>query len=124
VLTIEGWLQVHRQVGESKDMETGMEMTVATVDKVLNDIRGYLFADGGDIRVQRVEEGKVYVEFEGACASCSSQVRHLVACMPYCGHLLLKLIAQLRRRLKEVTYVRARLIRIMERWRLLNRVRD
>jgi hypothetical protein len=67
-------LQVHRQVGESTGVSGGVEMTVASVDKVLNDIRQYLFADGGDMRVERVEDGKVYVQFEGACASCSSQV--------------------------------------------------
>lgn len=63
---------MHRQVGEAAI--DAKEMTVQTVDKALNDIRHYLFADGGDIQVLRVEDGKVYVQFEGACASCSSQV--------------------------------------------------
>ena len=46
---------------------------MATVDKVLNEIRGYLFADGGDIEVVKVEDGNVYVRFQGNCASCGSQ---------------------------------------------------
>lgn len=46
---------------------------MASVDKVLNEIRGYLFADGGDIEVVKVEDGNVYVRFEGNCATCGSQ---------------------------------------------------
>lgn len=67
---------MHREVGEAAVAEGEQEMTVESVDRALNDIRQYLFADGGDISVLRVEGGKVYVQFEGACASCSSQVRH------------------------------------------------
>ena len=62
-------------MGEAAAAAGEKEMTVEAVDKALNDIRQYLFADGGDIRVLRVEGGKVFVQFEGACASCSSQVR-------------------------------------------------
>eukprot|EP00892_Ulva_mutabilis_P004026 jgi/Ulvmu1/1996/UM012_0158.1 len=67
---------VHRQVGTTA--ATGAagkkELTVAAVDKALDDIRGYLFADGGDITVVDVsEDGEVFVRFEGACSTCSSQ---------------------------------------------------
>jgi Fe-S cluster biogenesis protein NfuA len=48
-------------------------MTVQTVDEALNEIRGYLFADGGDIDVVKVEDGKVHVRFQGNCSSCSAQ---------------------------------------------------
>ena len=49
------------------------ELTKENVDRVLNEIRGYLFADGGDIDVVDVQDGKVYVRFQGNCASCGSQ---------------------------------------------------
>ncbi|NQU77762.1 NifU family protein [Candidatus Falkowbacteria bacterium] len=42
------------------------------VEKVLNDIRPHLQADGGDIELVEVDEGKgvVKVRLKGACASC------------------------------------------------------
>jgi NFU1 iron-sulfur cluster scaffold homolog, mitochondrial len=64
-------IQVHRSVGESAP--EAKEMTVETVDRVLNEIRGYLFADGGDIEVVKVESGSVFVRFQGNCSSCASQ---------------------------------------------------
>lgn len=64
-------MQVHRSVGESAP--EAKEMTVETVDKVLNEIRGYLFSDGGDIEVVKVESGSVFVRFLGNCSSCASQ---------------------------------------------------
>jgi NFU1 iron-sulfur cluster scaffold homolog, mitochondrial len=64
-------VQVHRAVGANA--QATREMTVHTVDEALNDIRGYLFSDGGDIDVLKVEDGNVYVRFQGNCASCSAQ---------------------------------------------------
>lgn len=66
-------VQVHREVGAASG-QPQKELSVATVDKALDDIRGYLFADGGDITVVDVSaEGEVFVRFEGACSTCSSQ---------------------------------------------------
>ena len=69
--------QVHRVVGTSDGGAEAAprEMTVESVDKVLNEIRGYLFADGGDIEVVSVDDGRVSVRFQGNCSTCSSQVR-------------------------------------------------
>lgn len=67
-------MQVHRAVGSASKEEVEKELSVATVDKALDDIRGYLFADGGDITVVSVsDDGEVFVRFEGACSTCSSQ---------------------------------------------------
>lgn len=44
------------------------------IDKVLNEVRPYLIADGGNVSVRRVDEEKknVYLQLEGACGSCAS----------------------------------------------------
>jgi Fe-S cluster biogenesis protein NfuA len=41
------------------------------VEKALSKIRPFLKADGGDISIVKIEDEKVYVQFEGACSSCS-----------------------------------------------------
>jgi len=42
------------------------------VEKALSDLRPYLEADGGDIRlVEITEDMRVRVELHGACADCS-----------------------------------------------------
>jgi NFU1 iron-sulfur cluster scaffold homolog, mitochondrial len=44
------------------------------VDAVLNEVRPYLIADGGNVAVDRVDELEktVYLKLEGACGSCAS----------------------------------------------------
>jgi NifU-like domain len=46
-----------------------LPMTMENVDKVLNEVRPYLIADGGNVAVERVEpeRGAVYLKLEGAC---------------------------------------------------------
>lgn len=55
-----------------------LRMTMASVDDVLEEVRPYLIADGGNVRVVSVdEESKVItLSLQGACGSCpSSTVR-------------------------------------------------
>lgn len=40
------------------------------VQKAIEKIRPMLQADGGDIALERVEDGVVYVKLHGACGSC------------------------------------------------------
>jgi len=40
------------------------------VEAVINEIRPYLQADGGDIELVDVEDGVVKVRLRGACAGC------------------------------------------------------
>ena len=42
--------------------------------KVLDEVRPYLIADGGNVSVERVDEEtkNVYLKLEGACGSCAS----------------------------------------------------
>lgn len=47
-------------------------MTPEAVDKVLDEVRPYLLADGGDVEVAAVEAGNVYLTLQGSCSSCAS----------------------------------------------------
>ncbi|CAB9525158.1 NifU-like protein 1, chloroplastic [Seminavis robusta] len=51
-----------------------LTLTMENVDKVLDEVRPYLIADGGNVAVERVEpeQGAVYLMLEGACGSCAS----------------------------------------------------
>lgn len=48
------------------------DLTVSNVDLVLDDVRPYLIADGGDVDVVSVENGVVSLRLKGACESCPS----------------------------------------------------
>lgn len=53
--------------------DNSQEMT--TLEKIINVInmlRPYINADGGDIEFIKYEDKYVYVKFHGACASCGS----------------------------------------------------
>ena len=60
------------------NMSAGMEFTLENVDKVLDEVRPYLIADGGNVEVVSVDEftRSVSLTLQGACGSCpSSTVR-------------------------------------------------
>ncbi|KAF5732067.1 hypothetical protein HS088_TW18G00756 [Tripterygium wilfordii] len=48
------------------------ELTCQNVDLVLEDVRPYLIADGGNVDVVSVEDGIVSLKLQGACGSCPS----------------------------------------------------
>ncbi|KAK3423699.1 hypothetical protein EUGRSUZ_H00910 [Eucalyptus grandis] len=48
------------------------ELTAPNVDVVLEDVRPYLIADGGNVDVVSVEDGVVSLRLQGACESCPS----------------------------------------------------
>lgn len=48
------------------------ELNAENVDKVLDDVRPYLIADGGNIDVVSVDDGIVSLKLQGACGSCPS----------------------------------------------------
>lgn len=63
--------------GSTKVNGNGAEplaFTMENVDKVLDEIRPYLISDGGNCRVDSIDEEKqnVYLVLEGACGSCAS----------------------------------------------------
>ncbi|XP_065860281.1 nifU-like protein 1, chloroplastic [Euphorbia lathyris] len=48
------------------------ELTAQNVDLVLEDVRPYLIADGGNVDVVSVEDGVISLKLQGACESCPS----------------------------------------------------
>lgn len=60
---------------EINNDESALDFTQANVDKVLDEVRPYLIADGGNVSVERVSETpkkEIVLQLEGACGSCSS----------------------------------------------------
>ena len=47
-------------------------LTLENVELVLDDMRPYLQADGGNVAVDSIEDGIVRLELQGACGSCPS----------------------------------------------------
>ncbi|BBN12453.1 NFU1 iron-sulfur cluster scaffold homolog, mitochondrial [Marchantia polymorpha subsp. ruderalis] len=48
------------------------ELTVENVDIVLNEVRPYLIADGGNVEVVSLTDGVVSLRLQGACGTCPS----------------------------------------------------
>lgn len=48
------------------------DLTPQNVDLVLEDVRPYLIADGGNVDVVSVEDGVVSLKLQGACGTCPS----------------------------------------------------
>ncbi|KAI8100461.1 hypothetical protein M9435_006945 [Picochlorum sp. BPE23] len=60
---------VHRSIGSSTD-ECVEEMNKESVHAALDEVRPYLMADGGDVEVVAVEDGRILLQLQGACGSC------------------------------------------------------
>lgn len=53
------------------EMEEKNNALTEKVQQVIdNDIKPYIEADGGRIKLKKVQDGVVYVELSGACAGC------------------------------------------------------
>ncbi|GLJ07063.1 hypothetical protein SUGI_0056910 [Cryptomeria japonica] len=48
------------------------DLTAENVDMVLNDVRPYLIADGGNVEVVSAEKGVISLRLQGACGTCPS----------------------------------------------------
>ncbi|MEQ8819834.1 MAG: NifU family protein [Sumerlaeia bacterium] len=45
--------------------------------KIIEDLRPYIQADGGDVVYDRLEDAVVYIELQGACVGCASSLMTL-----------------------------------------------
>ncbi|GMH25732.1 hypothetical protein Nepgr_027575 [Nepenthes gracilis] len=54
------------------DSAEQFQLTLENVDSVLEDVRPYLIADGGNVDVLSVEDGIISLKLQGACGSCPS----------------------------------------------------
>lgn len=57
-------------------MET-MELTLDNVETVLDELRPYLMADGGNVEVVELDGPIVKLRLQGACGSCPSSTMTL-----------------------------------------------
>ncbi|GBG69753.1 hypothetical protein CBR_g4584 [Chara braunii] len=58
--------------GSAVAPQVPLELTAENVDKVLDEVRPYLIADGGNVEVVTVENGVVALRLQGACGTCPS----------------------------------------------------
>jgi Fe-S cluster biogenesis protein NfuA len=54
-----------------------MALTLENVEKVLDELRPFLMADGGNVEVVEIEGPIVKVRLQGACGSCPSSTMTL-----------------------------------------------
>jgi Fe-S cluster biogenesis protein NfuA len=53
------------------------EATETRAREILEQLRPYLQADGGDVAFDRIENETLYIELHGACVGCSSSLMTL-----------------------------------------------
>ena len=58
-------------------MTTTMALTLENVETVLDEMRPYLMADGGNVEVVDLDGPIVKVRLQGACGSCQSSTMTL-----------------------------------------------
>ncbi len=54
-----------------------MELTKDNVEKVLDELRPFLMADGGNVEIVEIDGPIVKVRLQGACGSCPSSTMTL-----------------------------------------------
>eukprot|EP00798_Chlamydomonas_sp_ICE-L_P000998 gene998-3829_t len=66
--------RVVRATSISKEDQTTLELTEENVEKVLDEVRPFLMADGGNVDFVAIEGATVMLRLVGACSSCPSSV--------------------------------------------------
>ena len=59
-------------IGVEEDEDAPLELTLENVETVLDELRPYLMADGGNVSVKEIDGATVRLLLEGACGSCPS----------------------------------------------------
>ena len=54
-----------------------LALTTENVEKVLDELRPFLMADGGNVEIAEIDGPIVKVRLQGACGSCSSSTMTL-----------------------------------------------
>lgn len=57
--------------------DTKLALTAENVEKVLDELRPYLMADGGNVDLVEIEGPIVKLKLQGACGSCPSSAMTL-----------------------------------------------
>ncbi|KAL2511837.1 NifU-like protein 2 [Abeliophyllum distichum] len=58
----------------TQDSAVELPLTAENVDSILDEIRPYLIADGGNVALHEIDGSVVKVKLQGACGSCPSSV--------------------------------------------------
>ncbi|CAI9786177.1 unnamed protein product [Fraxinus pennsylvanica] len=58
----------------TQDSAVELPLTAEHVDSILDEIRPYLIADGGNVALHEIDGNVVKVKLQGACGSCPSSV--------------------------------------------------
>jgi Fe-S cluster biogenesis protein NfuA len=58
-------------------MSATMELTPVNVEQVLDELRPYLMADGGNVELVEIDGPIVKLRLQGACGSCPSSTMTL-----------------------------------------------
>jgi Fe-S cluster biogenesis protein NfuA len=58
-------------------MQGTLELNTENIEKVLDELRPYLMADGGNVELVEVEGPVVRLRLQGACGSCPSSAMTL-----------------------------------------------
>lgn len=59
------------------DLHDPRALTVENVERVLDELRPYLMADGGNVEIVEIDGPIVKVRLQGACGSCPSSTMTL-----------------------------------------------
>ncbi len=63
-------LYLRKSSGRSSISKREIKMLEENIEKVLEEIKPYLQADGGDVELVSVDDGVVKVRFLGGCSGC------------------------------------------------------
>jgi Fe-S cluster biogenesis protein NfuA len=58
-------------------MAQALELNPANIEKVLDELRPYLMADGGNVELVEIDGPVVKLRLQGACGSCPSSTMTL-----------------------------------------------
>ena len=58
-----------------------LALTTENVEKVLDELRPFLMADGGNVEIAEIDGPIVKVRLQGACGSCPSSTMTLKMCI-------------------------------------------
>ena len=56
------------------DSALELPLTAENVESVLDEVRPYLIADGGNVALHEIDGNVVWLKLQGACGSCPSSV--------------------------------------------------
>jgi Fe-S cluster biogenesis protein NfuA len=76
-MTTETSLETPQQLATTPAASDPHALTVENVERVLDELRPYLMADGGNVEIVEIDGPIVKVRLQGACGSCPSSTMTL-----------------------------------------------